>query len=101
MRVKANLIRLGSIVPDSIRMKVSGFGPVPARFDPGTFLLTYQVPYKLRREECFVTINFKRDENAPEEVVTWKFRIDLAASYLPKNDDVPLDTPQAAPVKAL
>lgn len=97
--IKANLIRLGSIVPDSIRMKVSGFGPVPARFDPSTFLLTYQIPYKLRREECFVTIQFKRDEKAPEEVVTWKFRIDLAASYLPKNDEIPLDQPQAVPAK--
>ena len=80
-------------------MKVSGFGPVPARFDPSTFLLTYQIPYKLRREECFVTIQFKRDEKAPEEVVTWKFRIDLAASYLPKNDEIPLDQPQAVPAK--
>jgi peptidoglycan/xylan/chitin deacetylase (PgdA/CDA1 family) len=96
--IQLNLIRLGSIVPDSIRMKISGFGVVPAQFDPATFKLTYQVPYKLRQEECFVTVHFKRNETAPDEMVTWKFKVNLAASYLPKNDELPLAQPQAVPV---
>lgn len=95
--IEANLTRLGSIEPSSIKMRISGIGGVPAQFDPATFIVKYQVPHKIRREDCAVSLSFKRDATQPEEVVTWKFKIDLAASYLPKNDEVPLDPPAAVP----
>ena len=82
--IEANLIKLGSIVPESIRVRVAGYGVVPATFDKSTFILSYQIPTKLRRDECAVSITFKRDLNAPEELITWKFKIDLAAAYLPQ-----------------
>ncbi|MBX7211916.1 MAG: polysaccharide deacetylase family protein [Verrucomicrobiaceae bacterium] len=95
--ITANLTRLGSVEPSSIKLRVSGFGNVPARFDPDTFTVKYQVPHKIRREDCAVSLSFKRAATAPEEVVTWKFKINLAAAYLPKNDEVPLDPPAAVP----
>ncbi len=82
--IEANLRKLGSIVPDSIRMRVAGFGVVPHTFDKDTFVVGYQVPSKLRREDCAVSISFKRDLKAAEEMVTWKFKIDLAAAYMPQ-----------------
>ena len=91
--IEANLLKLGSIVPESIRVRVGGFGIVPAKFDPKTFILSYQVPIKLRREECNVTLTFKRELEKPEEMVTWKFKIDLAAAYLP------LPKPEPEPVE--
>lgn len=86
--IEANLVRLGTIVPESIRVRVSGYGVVPAEFDPQTFVLRYQVPSKLRREECVVSITFKRNKDMPEELITWKFKIDLAAAYLPPVQEV-------------
>lgn len=98
--IEANLVRLGTIVPESIRVRVSGFGVVPAEFDPQTFVLRYQVPSKLRRDECVVSITFKRNKDQPEELITWKFKVDLAAAYLPPVQESklapPTDTPKAA-----
>ena len=81
--IEANLLRLGSIVPESIRLRIGGYGMVPAEFDPKTFVLRYKLPTKLRREDCNVTLLFKREDDSPEEMVTWRFKVDLAASYLP------------------
>ena len=89
--IEANLLRLGSIVPESLRLRIGGYGMVPAEFDPKTFVIRYKLPSKLRREDCNVTLMFKRDEESKEEMVTWRFKVDLAAAYLPS-------TPMPAPV---
>jgi peptidoglycan/xylan/chitin deacetylase (PgdA/CDA1 family) len=96
--IEANLARLGSLDPSSIRMRVSGLGVVPARFDPVTSTIRYQLPYKIRRDDCLVTLSFKRGAEQPEETMSWKFKIDLVASYLPKAAEVPLEPPEAVPV---
>ena len=80
----AGLARMGSIDPTSIKMRVSGIGGVPVTFDPSTLTVRYRLPHKLRREECTVTLTFKRTPEQPPEVVSWRFKIDLAASYLPQ-----------------
>ena len=82
--IEANLLRLGSIVSESLRLRIGGYGIVPAEFDPKTFVLRYQLPTKLRREDCTVTLLFKRNIDMPEEMVTWRFKVDLTAAYLPK-----------------
>ncbi len=81
--IQANLSRVGSVVAASVRMRVSGMGPVPAAYDPATMTVSYQVPYRLRRDDCSVTLNFKRTADQPEEVVSWRFKVDLEAAYLP------------------
>ena len=93
--IEANLRRLGTIVPESLRVRVSGFGVVPAEFDPQSFVLRYQVPAKIRRDECVVTITFKRNKDQPEEMITWKFKVDLTAAYLPPVQEAKLDAPPA------
>lgn len=95
--IEANLRRLGTLIPESVRMRVSGLGNVPAHFDPATFVVRYRLPYRIRREECYVTLSFKRDPAQPEEIISWKFKVNLAASYLPRNDEVPMALPQAVP----
>lgn len=95
--IEADLTRLGSIDPSSVKMRISGFGAVPAQFNPETFRVKYQVPIRIRREDCAVSLLFKREASQPEEVVTWRFKVNLAAAYLPKNDEVPLDPPAAVP----
>jgi peptidoglycan/xylan/chitin deacetylase (PgdA/CDA1 family) len=81
--ITANLARIGTVLPETVRLRVAGLGTVPARYDPTTMTVSYQLPYRLRREDCQVTLNFKRAADQPDEVVGWRFKIDLAASYLP------------------
>jgi peptidoglycan/xylan/chitin deacetylase (PgdA/CDA1 family) len=83
-RIEANLSRLGAIAPDSLSLRVSGFGAVPLEYDPATQTARYQVPQKLRLEECTATLSFKRVEADKAEVVSWKFKIDHKASYIPE-----------------
>lgn len=98
--IQANLGKLGPIVPDSVKVRVSGLGVVPAEYDPATGRIRYQLPYKLRREECFVSIHFKRDPAQPEEVLQWRFKLNLAASYVPRVTEAPMQPAEPAPAPA-
>ncbi|MCP5556537.1 MAG: hypothetical protein H7A55_02180 [Verrucomicrobiaceae bacterium] len=44
----------------------------------------YAMPNRIRRDECSITITFKRAPDLPDESVAWRFKIDLAAAYLPQ-----------------
>ncbi|GEP41193.1 polysaccharide deacetylase family protein [Brevifollis gellanilyticus] len=81
--IQAKLANLKTIIPESVKMRVAGIGTVPAQYDPATMVVSYQLPYKLRREDCAVTLNFKRAADQPDEVVSWRFKVDLAAAYVP------------------
>jgi peptidoglycan/xylan/chitin deacetylase (PgdA/CDA1 family) len=81
--IQANLKGLGEVVPESVRMRIGGLGIVPAHYDRATMTVTYQMPYKLRREDCAVTLNFKRTADQQDEVVNWRFKVNLAAAYVP------------------
>lgn len=81
--IQAKLKGLGNVVAESVKMRIGGLGVVPARYDQATMTVTYPLPYKLRRDECAVTLSFKRSAEQPDEVVSWRFKIDLAAAYAP------------------
>ena len=93
--IKARLAKLGSIVPDSVGMRVGGFGAVPVEFDESTQTVSFRVPQRLRAEDCSVALTFRRSDSDKDEVVTWKFKIDQKASYT--NAGPP---PVAVPVKS-
>src|SRR6185312_15327856 len=59
--IKANLSSLGPIEPNSVQMRVSGLGQVPASFDPKTGNLSYQVTQKLRDKTCTVIVTAKSE----------------------------------------
>jgi peptidoglycan/xylan/chitin deacetylase (PgdA/CDA1 family) len=96
-RLAADLSGLGPLVPDSVNMHISGLGSVRPVYDAATQLLSYQIPHRLRRENCDVTITFARQGTTPPvpETLIWQFKIDLAASYLPR--PTPSETTPAAP----
>ncbi len=82
--IQAKLQGLGTVVPESVRLRIGGLGVVPAHYDPATMTVSYQIPYKLRREECAVTLNFKRTAEGVDEVISWRFKLDLPAAYTPR-----------------
>ncbi len=90
--IEAGLARVGGVVQDSVILRIGGYGAVPAEFDPAAQTVRYQIPQKLRLEECTATLVFRRTDSDKDEVVSWKFKIDQKSSYLPA-DAAPVTEP--------
>jgi len=82
--LEANLKNAGTVIPESVKLRIGGLGTVPATYDPATMTLRYEFPYKLRRDECLASLTFQRDAAQPAEVVNWRFKLDLTAAYAPE-----------------
>ncbi|HCN30011.1 MAG TPA: hypothetical protein DIT64_14995 [Verrucomicrobiales bacterium] len=82
--IRARLAGVGTVVPESVRLRVAGLGMVPAVYDTGSMTVSYQIPVRLRREDCAVTLSFKKAADQPDEVLTWRFKVDLATEYAPR-----------------
>ena len=85
-RIEADLSRCeGEILPDSILLKMSGFGQCAAEFDPENRVVSYRPRMAIRRRVTEVTLSFKRDGEKKEDVVGWQFEIDLTGTYFPQS----------------
>ncbi len=82
--IQANLSGLGDVDPESVRLSIGGIGVVPAVYDPDGHELFYQMPYRIRTEDCLLTLKFRRAGAESDEVVNWRFKVDLKSDYLPK-----------------
>jgi peptidoglycan/xylan/chitin deacetylase (PgdA/CDA1 family) len=71
--IKANLGAVGGIDPASVKMRVSGLGLVPAKFDPASKMITYQVTQPLRGAACTVIIEAKMNDKKAE--AQWSFNL--------------------------
>ncbi len=87
--IEARLERVGDVLPESVRLRVSGLGTVPADYDPDSKIVRYRMPVRLRREDCAVTLSFKKAADQPDEVLSWRFKVDLKAAYQPKTVSAP------------
>ncbi|MDR3404376.1 MAG: polysaccharide deacetylase family protein [Chthoniobacter sp.] len=94
--IKANLSTMGDIDPGTVEMRISGFGPVAVKYDPGTKTAQYQVTQKLREPEYTVFISAKSKGKKIE--TKWNFKYDSTAgpSTGPATDASALP-PQATP----
>ncbi len=79
--ISAKFSGIGGLVPDSLVMRVSGFGGVPVEYDAANQTVSYQVQQKLRADDCSVVLGFKRTGGDKEELLTWKFRVNQKAIY--------------------
>ena len=85
--ISANLATLTDFNPATLVMKVSGFGDVPAKFDPASQLLSWQVTRRLRQPSCQVSVTWLDAEGkAPTTPLRWTFQIDRESAYLPDNN---------------
>jgi hypothetical protein len=71
----------GTIDPNSIQMRVSGLGIVPASYDPKTGTVSYQVTQKLRDKTCTVILSAKAEGKKVE--THWTFGIDDGSAAVP------------------
>ncbi|HEX4667266.1 MAG TPA: polysaccharide deacetylase family protein [Chthoniobacterales bacterium] len=90
--IKADLGAVGGIDPASVKMRVSGLGLVPAKYDPTSKIISYQVTQPLRGDACSVIIEAKI--NGKKAEAQWAFTLNEAGV---KAKDSP--APAASPKK--
>ncbi len=75
--IKANLGAIGGIEPGSVKMRVSGLGLVPAKYDPASKIISYQVAQPLHGDSCTVIVEAKIGDRKAE--AHWAFTLNEAA----------------------
>jgi len=85
--ISANLRNVDSLNSASLVMQVSGFGEVPATYDPASGKISWQVNRPLRQPTCQVAIHWKNAAGkATETPLRWSFQIDRESAYLPDGE---------------
>ncbi len=92
--IKINLASLGAIDPKTVEMRISGFGLVPATYDPASQLLTYPMHTRLRESEITVIVSAR--VNGRKAIASWTFNYDPNAAPSP----TPTTFQPSAPVPA-
>lgn len=80
--IEVNLSKLEGVQPDSISMRITGFGKVPHVYDANSGIVSYQIPQRLRTESVGVQVGFRHAGNSEAEIIGWNFTIDLMKDYL-------------------
>jgi peptidoglycan/xylan/chitin deacetylase (PgdA/CDA1 family) len=81
----ADLSTVADMEPKSLVMRVSGFGEVPAVFDPDKKTFSWKINRPLRSPTCQVAVTWRDSKGKPPELpLRWTFRVDLDASYAPQ-----------------
>lgn len=76
--IKANLGAIGGIEPNSVKMRVSGLGLVPAKYDAANKTITYQVTQPLHGDACSVIVEAKVGGKKAE--AQWSFTLSEKAA---------------------
>ena len=87
--IEVDLSKLNGVAPDSILLRVAGFGRVPHTYNPANGLVTYQIPQRLRLDSCGVQLTFRHAGSKENEVIGWTFQINKLADYLSSDVTVP------------
>jgi len=75
--IKANLASMGNVEPTSVEMRISGFGVVPAKYDPATKLISYEFTQNLVPKTYTVILSATVDGRKVE--TRWDFTVDTTA----------------------
>tara|TARA_R110000850_G_scaffold175640_13_gene301422 strand:+ start:663 stop:2048 length:1386 start_codon:yes stop_codon:yes gene_type:complete len=80
--VEVDLSKLQGVQPDSISMRITGFGKVPHLYNSASGQVTYQIPQRLRLQSYSVRLSFRHTANPDTEVIAWEFGVDRLSDYL-------------------
>jgi peptidoglycan/xylan/chitin deacetylase (PgdA/CDA1 family) len=86
--IKANLSSVSGVEPNSVQMRVSGLGVVPASYDPKTGVVSYQVTQKLHDKTCTVILSAKSEGKKVE--THWTFGVEEATAGVPAPPPTPV-----------
>lgn len=89
--IKANLATLGEVDPKSVVMRLSGFGQVPAQYDPETKLLSYKMTQRLRASQISVIVSAMTEGRKVE--ARWTFHYDPNATPAAEATPLPASSP--------
>jgi peptidoglycan/xylan/chitin deacetylase (PgdA/CDA1 family) len=89
--VKANLATMGAVDPSSVKMRISGIGIVPARFDPKTRIVSYSITTPLAKDSYTVILSATIGGKLAE--TRWTFNVDPAAKPSGSDMSLPVGTP--------
>ncbi|HEX4085003.1 MAG TPA: polysaccharide deacetylase family protein [Chthoniobacteraceae bacterium] len=89
--VKANLATMGAIDPGSVKMRISGYGVVPAKYDPKTKIVSYKIPTPMAKDTYFVFIDATIGGKQAE--TKWNFNVDPNAKPGSIDTSLPAGTP--------
>jgi hypothetical protein len=89
--IKANLATMGAIDPGSVKMRISGYGVVPAKFDPVSKVVSYKIPTPMAKDTYFVFIN--ATIGGKEAETKWSFNVDPSAKPGAVDTSLPAGTP--------
>lgn len=94
----ADLSQVENLDPESIVMRVSGFGKVPAIFDAESKKFSWKVNRRLRKPTCDITVSWKLlGGKSYEKPMRWTFIVDRHAAYLPTTaPSLPAGKPSAS-----
>jgi peptidoglycan/xylan/chitin deacetylase (PgdA/CDA1 family) len=82
--ISADLSNIELLDPDSLVMRISGFGRVPATFDQENKKFSWKVNRRLRKPTCDITVSWKLLEAEKyEKPMNWTFIVNRRATYLP------------------
>ncbi|MGK0186626.1 MAG: peptidoglycan/xylan/chitin deacetylase (PgdA/CDA1 family) [Verrucomicrobiales bacterium] len=96
--IEVNLSQVeGEILPESIQLKMSGYGQCPSEYDAEKRVVRYTPSMAIRRKITEVAVNFKRQGESKEDIVGWQFEIDLSAAYFPAEDKTSAAPPAPLP----
>ena len=79
-----DLSKLEGVDPSSIKMKVSGFGQVPATYDENSGVVSWTVTRRLRTVKNTVHLSLRRRGEPKSDFARWTFELDQNAYYLPE-----------------
>ena len=57
--LRANLAPLGDIDPKSVQMRISGFGLVPAEYDPASKTVSFKLKQNLQEKDYIVIVSMQ------------------------------------------
>jgi peptidoglycan/xylan/chitin deacetylase (PgdA/CDA1 family) len=75
--LKANLSPFGNIDPESVQMRISGFGLVPAQYDPASKTLSFRLKQNLQEKQYSVIVSLRADGRRME--TRWNFTFTRSA----------------------
>ena len=85
--ISANISKYEEIEPDSINMKVSGFGSVPAVYDKDRGIISWAAKSKLRGSKYIVNLSFNEVGKGGQRFAAWSFLVKRNVFYLPDYEE--------------